>query len=455
MAYLLISENGKIKKFVITEDFVFIGRTPENQIRISDPNASRQHCQIIRVDGGLRLIDLGSQFGTLVGGQPVKQKDLAEKDVIQIGEVKIQVRDVASGAAPAAKPAAAPKPAVQKPSAAAARPASRRAGSRRKPEIKASPEVARAAAVGGRLVRKNPRKAAKIPTWAMLLIVVSIFVIVAVIIGYVVKSTGSSHGNTYRDALTMMENRKYDEAIALFQKIPESDPVYGEKSREKINEANTMRGAGAEQRDVKNASRQYHNNIIQYIETFIDAPAGDEKKILLIKRKYGPDRPSYIRVLLVDRLEPFMKRFKGSTYMKHVKELYAKYCKEVNPRAPASYRDVEVQAQAWLRLKYYGKAYQAMAQWIAANPGSGRQADASQFYGRIWDLTQSDWVFEEPFIAKNEKDDNPTYALDKINRFLGLLEGYDRPEANSLRSKLEERKADNEARARTIEGVKR
>ena len=42
MAHLIVSEQGKLKKYEITEDFLFIGRTPENQIRISDPDASRQ-----------------------------------------------------------------------------------------------------------------------------------------------------------------------------------------------------------------------------------------------------------------------------------------------------------------------------------------------------------------------------------------------------------------------------
>lgn len=453
MAYLLISEQGKIKKFEITEDFVFIGRTPENQIRISDPNASRQHCQIIKVEGGLRLIDLGSQYGTRVGGQDVKQKDLAEKDVIQIGQVKIQVRDVGSVAAPAAKPAAA-KPVVAVKPAGGSGAASRRS-SRRKPELRVNPEVAKAAASGGRLVRKNPRKAARIPTWAMAVIVLSIFAVVAVIITVVIKTTASDYGDTFQQALNKWEKREYNEAIKLFESIPESDTVYGKKAREHVAEIKLQSNAGVGQRDSKNSIRQYANNIIQYIETFIDAPEGDEKRALHIKRNYGPDRPSYIRVLLVDRLEPYMERFPDTSHMTHVKELYAKYCKEVNPKAPPTFRDVQVQSGAFLRLKYYGKAYQCMAKWISANPGQGKQPDAEKFYGRIYSLVNSDWEFEEKYVIKNEKDGNPAYALKKLNRFLGLMDGYDRPEISGLRSKLMERKAENEARAGTISGVRR
>src|SRR5438105_180083 len=62
-----------------------IGRSPENAIVIDSPNVSRQHCQFLRSDGSIRLIDAGSSNGTFVNGRPVQERELVAGDRIGVG----------------------------------------------------------------------------------------------------------------------------------------------------------------------------------------------------------------------------------------------------------------------------------------------------------------------------------------------------------------------------------
>ncbi|MEO8198859.1 MAG: FHA domain-containing protein, partial [Thermoanaerobaculia bacterium] len=63
----------------------FIGRTPENQIRIYKPAVSRRHAQISETETGWLLRDLSSENGTYVNGQRVTERLLADGDRVQFG----------------------------------------------------------------------------------------------------------------------------------------------------------------------------------------------------------------------------------------------------------------------------------------------------------------------------------------------------------------------------------
>ncbi|WP_026917930.1 FHA domain-containing protein [Gordonia shandongensis] len=62
-----------------------IGRTPDNDIVVSDVLASRHHARLTRAPQGLLLEDLGSVNGTFVNGQRVMAHRLSENDVVTIG----------------------------------------------------------------------------------------------------------------------------------------------------------------------------------------------------------------------------------------------------------------------------------------------------------------------------------------------------------------------------------
>ena len=73
--------------FVLDHDRLTIGRDPNNDIVINDPQVSRQHARIRR-QGGLTLIeDMGSTNGTFVNGMRLANPHtLATGDSISLGD---------------------------------------------------------------------------------------------------------------------------------------------------------------------------------------------------------------------------------------------------------------------------------------------------------------------------------------------------------------------------------
>jgi Protein of unknown function (DUF3662)/FHA domain len=67
-----------------------IGRLPDCEIPLTDPNISRRHAEIRTVDGAHQITDLGSTNGTRVNGVPVGYHRLAAGDVITLGSTTIR-----------------------------------------------------------------------------------------------------------------------------------------------------------------------------------------------------------------------------------------------------------------------------------------------------------------------------------------------------------------------------
>lgn len=74
------------------EPLTFIGRTPENQVRIYKPAVSRRHAQITETPAGWLLRDLSSENGTYVNGQRVSERLLADGDRVQFGTSRFVLR---------------------------------------------------------------------------------------------------------------------------------------------------------------------------------------------------------------------------------------------------------------------------------------------------------------------------------------------------------------------------
>ena len=86
---LLVLPDGRS---VELRERVIIGRLPECELPLGDPNASRHHAEV-RWDGrGYVVADLGSMNGTLLNGSPVTESRLNPGDVITIGRTSIEVR---------------------------------------------------------------------------------------------------------------------------------------------------------------------------------------------------------------------------------------------------------------------------------------------------------------------------------------------------------------------------
>ena len=72
---------------------VRIGRTPDNDIVVSDVLASRRHAQMISGPQGLLIEDLRSVNGTYVNGRRVMRHQLTDGDVVTIGNSDFVVTD--------------------------------------------------------------------------------------------------------------------------------------------------------------------------------------------------------------------------------------------------------------------------------------------------------------------------------------------------------------------------
>jgi len=76
----------------VTKQRVTIGRSRECDIRLSDPNASRQHAEL-RQDGvAYWLVDLGSTNGVVVNGTRTKKAKLEPGDTITVGSTTLEFR---------------------------------------------------------------------------------------------------------------------------------------------------------------------------------------------------------------------------------------------------------------------------------------------------------------------------------------------------------------------------
>lgn len=114
----LIKGNPQGKQVEIPEGTLTVGRAEDSDLIIASTRVSRHHCEIINAANQLSIRDKGSGNGTLVNGAKVTEQALRPGDEVNIGPLTfaVEINGVReSGAkpvAPAAKPAAAPKPAV-------------------------------------------------------------------------------------------------------------------------------------------------------------------------------------------------------------------------------------------------------------------------------------------------------------------------------------------------------
>jgi Protein of unknown function (DUF3662)/FHA domain len=85
-AELVLPAGGRIQ---IGPDPVVIGRMPECDVVLSDPNVSRRHAEIFRVEGDFLVRDLGSTNGTRLNGAPVTEGYLRTGDNITVGSTTL------------------------------------------------------------------------------------------------------------------------------------------------------------------------------------------------------------------------------------------------------------------------------------------------------------------------------------------------------------------------------
>ena len=96
MAVLKIKDPEGERTVPLDKDTMTVGRAQENEIPLRTKQSSRRHCQIERVDGRFKLVDLESRNGVRVNGKYVNQHILTHGDRVQIGDTVLEFDDPTS-----------------------------------------------------------------------------------------------------------------------------------------------------------------------------------------------------------------------------------------------------------------------------------------------------------------------------------------------------------------------
>ena len=83
----LILPNGD--RFPLTDSIITVGRHPDSNLVLADPNVSRHHAEIRPKGDRFAVVDLGSTNGTRVNGVRVDSQILNEGDEIAFGNTRM------------------------------------------------------------------------------------------------------------------------------------------------------------------------------------------------------------------------------------------------------------------------------------------------------------------------------------------------------------------------------
>ena len=75
----------KLENIDLTKDHLVIGRDPSCDVVIAHPIVSKRHAEIVKQNGKILMVDLGSVNGTFVNGIRVKRHELQDLDRVVIG----------------------------------------------------------------------------------------------------------------------------------------------------------------------------------------------------------------------------------------------------------------------------------------------------------------------------------------------------------------------------------
>ena len=78
------------ERVVLGEHSLTVGRMPESNIVLADPNVSRNHAEIRPKGTGYVVIDLDSTNGTKVNGIRVREQELVDGDELTFGNTRIR-----------------------------------------------------------------------------------------------------------------------------------------------------------------------------------------------------------------------------------------------------------------------------------------------------------------------------------------------------------------------------
>ncbi|MCC6500150.1 MAG: FHA domain-containing protein [Anaerolineales bacterium] len=95
---ILSKPDGVHQEFILNKPLVTLGRATTNDIVLAEGRVSRNHAQIVFVDGGINLTDLNSANGVSVNGQRIKEAKIQAGDSFEVGGFTLQYLPAAEDA---------------------------------------------------------------------------------------------------------------------------------------------------------------------------------------------------------------------------------------------------------------------------------------------------------------------------------------------------------------------
>jgi hypothetical protein len=94
--FIVKGPSGVEKAFPMRQITMSIGRSDQCDIPVKDSSMSGRHCEVSKINGEIRVKDLGSSNGIWLNGERITDAELFDGDVIRCGQTSIRV-DVVGG----------------------------------------------------------------------------------------------------------------------------------------------------------------------------------------------------------------------------------------------------------------------------------------------------------------------------------------------------------------------
>ena len=94
--FIVKGPNGVEKAYPMRQLTMTIGRSDQCDIPVKDSSMSGRHCEVSKINGEIKVKDLGSANGIWLNGERVDECELFDGDVIRLGQTSIRV-DVVGG----------------------------------------------------------------------------------------------------------------------------------------------------------------------------------------------------------------------------------------------------------------------------------------------------------------------------------------------------------------------
>lgn len=92
--WFAIEEDGAERLIPLERTITHIGRGFTADIQLEDVSVSRRHAIVTQRRGAVRILDDRSSNGTFVNGRQIQEEQLHDGDVVVVGRVVMQYRDV-------------------------------------------------------------------------------------------------------------------------------------------------------------------------------------------------------------------------------------------------------------------------------------------------------------------------------------------------------------------------